>query len=145
MRKIWIRGRLRDVSCDWAAAALLRDNVMHFVEGGVPSGRFPAIHALADAPSFPDRPLPPAADVADELAIVLPQLRRTRGSDLAIGLWTRAVMKRQRQLPSVRGTVSAREVGWEVPMKVPADATLEDVYRPFLHALRHASGRAAQA
>jgi hypothetical protein len=35
--------------CDWESFALLRDNVQHFVEGGVQSGRFSALHGIAQA------------------------------------------------------------------------------------------------
>jgi hypothetical protein len=35
--------------CDWESFALLRDNVQHFVEGGVQSGRFSALHGIARA------------------------------------------------------------------------------------------------
>lgn len=36
-------------TCDWRSYALLRDNVLHYVESGVRSGRFRALHALARA------------------------------------------------------------------------------------------------
>ena len=35
--------------CDWESFALLRDNVQHFVEGGVQSGRFSALYGIARA------------------------------------------------------------------------------------------------
>lgn len=142
---IEIDGKKRSVLCDWRAAALLRDNVMHWLEEGTPSGRFPAIHALAEFPSFPERPGPTAAALADELSVALPLLADIRGPELAIGLWTRATMTGERRLPCVRGTVPARFVDWGLPMNVPDDLTLAQLYRPFLRALRLAAGRRADS
>ena len=42
-------GRAGAGLCDWDSFALLRDNVQHFVEGGVQSGRFSALHSIASA------------------------------------------------------------------------------------------------
>jgi hypothetical protein len=47
--KLVITGRSGAGMCDWDSFALLRDNVQHFVEGGVQSGRFSALHGIARA------------------------------------------------------------------------------------------------
>lgn len=47
--KLVITGRAGAGLCDWDSFALLRDNVQHFVEGGVQSGRFSALHGIARA------------------------------------------------------------------------------------------------
>lgn len=47
--KLVITGRAGAGLCDWDSFALLRDNVQHFVEGGVLSGRFSALHGIARA------------------------------------------------------------------------------------------------
>jgi hypothetical protein len=45
---LWHRGE--SLACAGAAVGLLRDNVEHFLERGVRSGRFRGLHALADVP-----------------------------------------------------------------------------------------------
>ncbi|HYQ30720.1 MAG TPA: hypothetical protein VER04_25990 [Polyangiaceae bacterium] len=47
--RLVVSGRSEVRDFDWESYALLRDNVQHFVEGGAPSGRFRALHALAAA------------------------------------------------------------------------------------------------
>lgn len=47
--KLIFTGRAGAGLCDWESFALLRDNVQHFVEGGVQSGRFSALHGIARA------------------------------------------------------------------------------------------------
>lgn len=47
--KLVFTGRAGAGLCDWESFALLRDNVQHFVEGGVQSGRFSALHGIARA------------------------------------------------------------------------------------------------
>lgn len=47
--KLVFTGRSGAGLCDWESFALLRDNVQHFVEGGVQSGRFSALHGIARA------------------------------------------------------------------------------------------------
>jgi hypothetical protein len=47
--KLVFTGRSGAGLCDWDSFALLRDNVQHFVEGGVLSGRFSALHGIAQA------------------------------------------------------------------------------------------------
>ena len=135
MQRLVIRGPGGSVTCDWGAAALLRDNVMHWLEARVPSGRFPAIHALADAPAYEGRPLPTASALAEELAGALPLLRDKTPDDLASSIWTRAIMRHERRLPLVRGTILAREIEWQLPIDPPVDATLEDLFQPFLSML----------
>ncbi len=145
MERIEIGGPNGAMFCEWSAAALLRDNVMHWLEDEEPSGRFPAIHALADWSPTCGRTPVRAEDLADELAVALPLLREVRGKDLAIGIWTRARMTGQQAPPTVRGTVVARLVGWTLPMPLADDASLEECYRPFLDALRSSAGRQLSA
>ena len=47
--KLVFTGRAGAGLCDWESFALLRDNVQHFVEGGMQSGRFSALHGIAKA------------------------------------------------------------------------------------------------
>lgn len=47
--KLVVSSRGESRNFDWESYALLRDNVQHFVEGGAPSGRFRALHALSAA------------------------------------------------------------------------------------------------
>jgi hypothetical protein len=47
--KLVFTGRAGAGLCDWESFALLRDNVQHFVEGGLQSGRFSALHGIARA------------------------------------------------------------------------------------------------
>jgi hypothetical protein len=47
--KLVFTGRAGAGLCDWESFALLRDNVQHFIEGGVQSGRFSALHGIARA------------------------------------------------------------------------------------------------
>jgi hypothetical protein len=35
--------------CDWDSFALFRDNVQHYIEGGVKGSRFSTLHAIAEA------------------------------------------------------------------------------------------------
>jgi hypothetical protein len=44
-----IKGRDGTRACGWEGYALLRDNVLHFVDGDQPSGRFPALYGIARA------------------------------------------------------------------------------------------------
>lgn len=141
MLVIDIQGPSGTVRCDWTAAALLRDNVMHWLEDGAPSGEFPAIHALAEADPSEPGPHVFAADLADELAVALPLLTDVRGRDVAVGIWTRARMTGQPVPPGVRGTMLARLVGWSPPVVVGDDVLLGALFRPFLAALRRAAGR----
>lgn len=47
--KLVFTGRSGAGLCDWDSFALLRDNVQHFIEGGIQSGRFSALHGIARA------------------------------------------------------------------------------------------------
>jgi hypothetical protein len=118
--EVIIFNQVRSLRCDYARCALLRDNVQHRLEEGLPSGRFVAIHALADSPW--DR-APATIDpkvLSSELEVAWPRLRDLPIASLAISLRTRAALTHAPAPPAVRGTVLRRMVQWPVPLDLSA-------------------------
>ena len=96
--KLVFTGRTGAGLCDWESFALLRDNVQHFVEGGVPGGRFSALHGIAKA-------VDGEACVVDAVRLRLEVLQAwsalwpVRVDDAAVSSRTRAV-REGRALPA---------------------------------------------
>ena len=132
-----IAGPRGTVRCDWATAAVLRDNVMHWIEGGAPTGSFPTIHQLAERASSDDLSPVDATALLAELDRALPLLRTVKGAHVAVGIRTRARMTGTRELPSVRGTMLARLSGWSPPLTVRPEASLESVFEHLHGLVRH--------
>ncbi len=124
------------ISCDEAAIStdcegflclLLRDNVQHFLEGGKPTARFAAIHALADCCWGAAEPSLTASRLKAELAEAWPLLRDVPTAKLAIGIRSRALLTGAHRPPTARGTVPLRLTGWKVPVEIRQHATLQEL------------------
>mgnify|MGYP001546915097 CR=1 FL=1 len=87
-------GRVGAGMCDWESFALLRDNVQHFIEGGVQSGRFSALYGIA-------RAVDGASCVIDAVKLRQEVLQAWRAlwpvkvDDAAVSSRTRAVRERR--------------------------------------------------
>ena len=123
-----ISNQVRTFRCGRVLCALLRDNIQHHLEGGIPSGAFPAIHALADAPwdSGPVSVSP--VMLIFELEAAWPELRDLPTESLAISIRTRAIITHSRCPPEVHGTVLRRHVNWAIPLAPVASNTLQGVF-----------------
>lgn len=114
--EVIIFNQVRSLRFDYIRCALLRDNVQHCLEQGLPSGRFAAIHALADSPwDTAPATLDPKA-LSAELAVAWPRLRDLPAESLAISLRTRAALANAPAPPTVHGTVLWQMVQWPVPL-----------------------------
>ncbi len=107
--------------CDWGSFALLRDNVQHYLEGGAPSWRFPALHAVESVVDGGPRQVD-AARLRGEVLRAWSALWPVDVESAAISLRTRAVLTGCRELPEARDTVTAKSAGWELPLSA-ADLT----------------------
>ncbi|MEP7050265.1 MAG: hypothetical protein ABJB12_07935 [Pseudomonadota bacterium] len=126
----------RSLHYDCIATSLFRDNVQHYLEGGVPTDRFLCIQAFADAP-WEGRVLAlNARKLLNELEMSWSHLRCFSVDDLAIGLRTRAMLAAAPLRPGLRGTVLYRSVNLPIPIDLTASRTLEDVFGRFITDLR---------
>jgi hypothetical protein len=81
----------------WIEFALLRDNVQHHLENGVPSPAFANLHRITEALGGKELELPAKA-FREELLKAEPLLKRPV-ADLAISLRTRTVVERLWPIP----------------------------------------------
>lgn len=116
----------------WIVYALLRDNVLHHLEGGVISGRFPGIHGVSLAlGGNPVRIL--ASELRRELEMAQP-LRRKPIAELALSARTVAVIAHAWPLPEHATTRLASD--WQMlPQSAVGAETLGDVFGTFLDEL----------
>ncbi len=121
--------------CEGLLFLLLRDNVQHYAEGGVPSGRFPNLHALADRCWGAGGPTVNARQLRHEIAEAWPLLRHVPSTNLATGIRTRAALTGAKRPPTVRGTVLVRLSGWSVGLKMSREQTLEHIFGAFTASL----------
>jgi hypothetical protein len=126
--KILIEGSRGGVSIDWSDYALLRDNVQHFLEGGHPSARFAAIHALEQAIDS-GRTVVDAPRLRGEVLGACYGLRNLDLQDCAVSLRTRARLTRCNAPPLRRGTARAAATGWSLPAKSGTGPVLEHLRR----------------
>lgn len=125
------RDRRTSLSCAWESYALLRDNVQHYMERGSPSDRFSALHAI-EAAVDGSRTFVDAATLRDEVLSAWTALWKVPLEQAAVSLRTRAIMTRSGQLPLVRGTVRARDVGWELPIRTAASEPVSQAAQSFV-------------
>lgn len=112
--KLLLVGRAGAGACDWSGYALLRDNVQHFMEGGEPSERFVALHAI-EAAVDSGRCRVEAARLRGEVLRAWYALCRVPFSDAAVSVRTRAILTGSAERPTARGTVRASHTGWRLP------------------------------
>lgn len=125
--EVMIFNQIRTLRCDGVACALLRDNVQHYLENGVPSGKYWAIHALADTRWTRAAETLNPQMLASELDTVWPCLRDLPIESLAISIRTRAVLTNCPVPPEVRGTCLHRLTRWPVPFDFTGLVTLGDL------------------
>jgi hypothetical protein len=113
--------------CDWALCTVLRDNVQHHLEGGLPSGSFPALHALADRCWEAAEVTVVAAQLRAELTQAWELLCGLRVERMAMGIRSRAALTGAAAVPKMRGTVLLRLTGWKSPLRLDNAKTLGDV------------------
>lgn len=126
--EVMIFNRIRMLRCDGVACALLRDNVQHYLENGAPSGRFWAMHALADTRWAERAEILNPLELACELDVAWPCLRKIPIELLAISIRTRAALSSAGLPPDVRGTILYRLVQWPLPFELEGLATLDDLF-----------------
>jgi hypothetical protein len=126
--QISVAGTRLTTRCDWTICTCLRDNVQQHLESGLPSGRFPNLHALADR-CWSHGPVSlPAAALQAELEAVWLVLEKLPVEKFAIGIRSRAALTGAQVAPSVRGTVLLRLTGWKAPIRLAGSRTLGDVF-----------------
>jgi hypothetical protein len=117
--------------CDWESYALLRDNVQHFLEGGEPSVRFPALHAIERAVDNGQETID-AARLRGEVLLAWCSLWNIELEHAAISLRTRAFLTGGAPQAEVRGTLSARSAGWPLPLRGRPQAPIPGVAWRFI-------------
>lgn len=129
--KLSITGRAGTRVCDWESYALLRDNVQHYLEGGEPSWRFPALHGIESAVDEGARVID-ASRLRGEILRAWCALWKVHLDGAAISLRTRAILTRNAQPPDSRGTLAARQAGWDLPLHADAETPIPRVARRFI-------------
>ena len=115
--------------CAWAAFALIRDNVQHYLEHGQP-GRFVALHQLENAVDNGSC-LVDGARLRSEVLKAVYALSDIALSDAAVSLRSYAILTGSSQ-PAVRGTVNARAVGWRLPVQASEFASVTSAAHAFV-------------
>jgi len=131
--------------CDWELCTALRDNVQHHLENGIPSGRFPAIHALADRCWASAAVSVSAGQLRAELARAWPVLAALGVERFAMGIRSRAALTGAHAAPTIRGTVLLRLTGWKPPLKLASAKTLSDVFAGLVPPIMEFCRRAGDA
>jgi hypothetical protein len=132
--KLLLSGRAGSCACDWSSYALLRDNVQHFVERGEPNEHFSALHGIEGAVDD-GRCAVEGARLRGEVLRAWYALWAVPLEDAAVSLRTRAILTKSVDTPSVRGTVQARQAGWELPVEARVKAPLPMLAKPFVAAV----------
>ena len=113
--RFWIWNDKESIACDGAAIFLLRDNVQHFLEAGIPSERFAQLHALADG-FWSERIVAlDAALLRSELFAAWDGTWRLPISQSAVSIATGAALRGVSAPPGISGTTtsrSARRLSW---------------------------------
>ncbi len=123
-----VAGAELTTECDWELCTALRDNIQHHLEGGFPSGLFPAVHALADRCWAPGEVTVSAAQLREELTQAWHVIGGLRVDRMAIGIRSRAALTGAQTVPKVRGTVLLRLTGWKSPLRLGSAKTLGDLF-----------------
>jgi len=110
----------------WIVYAILRDNVQHHLEGGVPGPQFAALHAIGGALAQGEVRVS-APVLHAELERVRPLLERPL-LELAVSERTRAVCMLDLPLPAASATMLASSAGWQPPLPAHNPQTLGDVF-----------------
>lgn len=121
-------------SCDWSVYALLRDNVQHFIESGRPGARFSALHAMESAVDEGESVVD-ALRLRAEIQRAAQALSQVRMEDAAVSLRTRAILTASAAQPSLRATVRARAVGWQLPTDPDGASRVIDAAHDFIDAV----------
>jgi hypothetical protein len=143
--RLSVAGAELTTECDWELCTALRDNVQHHLESGMPSGHYPAIHALADRCWATTDVSVSAAQLHAELGQAWAALGRLGIERFAIGIRSRAALTGAQTAPTVRGTVLLRLTGWKSPLRLAEARTLGDVFGNLIGQLMDFSQRAGRA
>jgi hypothetical protein len=112
--KLRLAGRQGSQTVDWSGYALVRDNIQHFVEGGEPSARFAALHAIERAVDGGHATVD-ASRLRGEVLRAWYALARIPLDRAAVSLRTRAILTGSSDRPAESGTFLARQIGWKLP------------------------------
>jgi len=126
----------------WIVYALMRDNVQHHLEGGVPTPHFAAVHGLGEALSSGEVRVGARA-LRDELSRVEPLLVRPI-ADLAVSVRTRAVCALDLPLVDKQATQLVSTTEWRPPLSLAGAKTLGDVFGSLVSELRGVCDGAAE-
>lgn len=140
--KLVIKGRAGSRVCDWNSYALFRDNVQHFVEQGEPSVDFQALHAIERAVDT-GRGWIDAPKLRGELFRAWHALSKVSLDEAAVSIRSRAILTGSLDEPMARGTVSARQVGWELPVQGKGNVQVLVAAGPFVMAILALTERAS--
>jgi hypothetical protein len=132
--KLLLVGRAGSRACDWSGYALLRDNVQHYLEAGEPTERFTALHGIERAVDS-GQCLVDAARLRGEVLRAWYALWAVPMDRAAVSLRTRAILVGSAELPSARGTVSAQQVGWELPVDPDGSLRVAEAAKRFVTAV----------
>ena len=132
--KLFITSKTTTRVCTWHSFALLRDNVQYYLEGGGPDGRFPALHgierAVDDGRYYVD-----ASRLRGEILRAWCALWETKLVAAAISLRTRALLTGSAEVPLSRGTLPARQAGWDLPVHASDETPVPQAAREFIRAV----------
>lgn len=128
----------------WIVYALLRDNVQHHLEGGVPTAEFAALHGVTGALGGGVVQLP-AVELRREI-LRAASLLSLPIAELAISLRTRSVLSLTWPLPDRRETMLVREGGGAIPLHglVTSAGTLSELLGGFVERLIAITAGAAE-
>jgi len=133
--KIWVQNKNTKLVCDFAACALLRDNVQHHAEATARAGDFPCLHALADLVWSDEQQLLPAEALRDELGAAWRILEGIPYGRLAVSIHTRAALQGLLEPPAVSGTVLHSVTRWQLPKPSNPCETLGDLFHVLIFEL----------
>jgi hypothetical protein len=119
----------------WIVYAFLRDNVLHHLEHGIPSGEFESLHRVADVLGGQEVRLN-ARQLRTELERARRALMGRPFSDLAVSARTRAVIERTWPMESAPSTVLVQDSPIALtPWLPPGMRTLDQVFGNLMRSL----------
>ena len=124
---LFFKGRTGGVEQRWIVYALLRDNIMHHLEGGAPSPKFALVHSITEALGGKTIKLNARA-LHDELSVARRGLAHLPLKQLAISARTLAVLNLVWPPPEQGETMLVDEHTGTVPLLELRGESLQAVF-----------------
>jgi hypothetical protein len=119
---------------NWADYALLRDNIQHYLESGVPSARFAALHAIERAVDGNYAEVD-AGRLRREVLGGWYSLKKLDFESFAVSLRTHSILSGSSPPSMVEATQLAARAGWSLPVTMRSEQPLGEVLRSFVQAV----------